>query len=631
MLEQIRRNVRNPWIQAILGLIILVFILFFGWGMDSQKPTYVAKVNGEAVDFRAYQQAYNGLVRLYQEAYQDDLTGDRLKELGLGRRAADQLVDQILLLQEAGRRRLKVSDQELKQAIDTVGVFQNQGAFDKTLYLQVLDANRITPLEYEASKRRELTIGKIDQAIRGEATVSDAEVEAEYRERHTQLDLEYALLAPEAFHLDVQVSDAALAEFYEAEKEAFRSPERRAARYVFFAAEDQLAAVAVTEAEVKEEFGWRAGEFGVAEAVHAQHILFRLAPGASPEQEAQVRAVAEKVRAEALKGADFGALARVHSEDPGSKDRGGDLGFFARGEMVPEFEAAAFGLAPGAVSELVKTTFGFHVLRVVERREARAGTFEEARGRIEAEIRRRKAGEAAYAAADAVLMDLEDKRESWESIAKVRPAQTTPPLPRDGVAQGIEKAEAFVEALFAMAPDKVGELLETPAGTYLLSVARVEAAAVPPLSAVRAAVEARFRQGESRRLAEKRARELLDLARKDGWEAAVKRGGLTTQRTGPFAQKGGSVPQVGWSPALKEAAFAVKEVGAVGPEPVEVNGAYCVYRVASRTEADLGGLADQREKLRGELLPRKQSEHFDKYLEELRKRADIEINEELLY
>ncbi|MDF1552445.1 MAG: SurA N-terminal domain-containing protein [Deferrisomatales bacterium] len=628
MLELIRRNVRHPYIQALLGLVILVFIFFFGWSMQSEKPSTVAKVNGEAIEYRAYQRTYNGLVKVYQDALKEAFTPERARQLDLGRRALDQLVDQTLLLQEAGYRGIKMTDTELQAAIQGAEAFQRNGAFDKRLYLQLLDANRLTPLEYEGMKRQELLLGKVDQAIRGEAAVSDAEVEQEYRDRNTKIELAFVALRPAAFEPQVEVADAELADYFSAEAESFRTPETRAARYLLVAPEPYLAAVEVPEQAIEEEFRWRASEFAVSEAVHARHILFQVAAGSTPEQEEKVRLQAESVRNRLLGGADFAALARELSNDPGSKDSGGDLGFFERGRMVPEFEQAAFALEPDAVSEPVKTSFGYHLIRVEERREAQPAELEAVRAQLDAEIRRRKALEEAYAAADNILMDLEDHTTTWEELATRENYRTTGPLRAGEPVEGVEQAAEFVTVLFGLGPDRAGELLETSAGTYLLAVAEYHPAAIPALDQVRDAVVTAYRKAEAMRLAAERAKALIAAAGAEGWDAAT--ANLTVETTEGFAKKGGAVPKIGWAPELKEAAFALTEVGQVAPEAQVVNGVPYVLCLHARTETDLSGLEGKRESLRNELLPGKQNEHYQDFLKELRQRADLVINEGML-
>lgn len=631
MLEQIRRNVRHPYIQVLLGLIILVFILFFGWGMESQKPTYVAKVNGDIIDYRSYQEAYNGLVSLYQEAFRGDLTGDRIRELGLGRRAVDQLIDGTLLAQEAGRRRIKVSEAELQAAIAGVAVFQEEGAFRKELYLRVLDANRLSPLEYETAKRRELLLQKVEAAIRSEAVVSEADVEREFRDRNTRIALEHVGVDPALLEATIQPTADQMEEFYGVEAESFRTPEKRVARYLLFRPEDYEASVPVTRQEAEDEYHWRAAEFEVAEAVRARHILLQVEQGAAPEDEARVRDRAEALRREVLAGASFAQMAQLHSEDAGTKEHGGDLGFFERGRMVPAFEEAAFSLEPGSVSEPVRSPFGYHLIWVEEKRPARQAPFEEVEEALTAEIRRRKALEEAYAAADNLLMDLEDRKTTWDALEASHPVRRTTALARDALPTGVERPADLVAALFALGPDRPGVLLETSAGTYLLAVASVEPSAVPSLDAVREQVSVRFRKAEARRMAQARVREFLAAAADKGWDAAVQSFGLAPQRTEAFARKGGAVPGLGWAPALKEAAFAVTQEGGLVPEPHEVNGKFYAFRVTARTEPDLAQLAADRERLRAEILPGKQEEYLKTYLDTLRNRAKIEINDALLF
>lgn len=630
MLDQIRKNVRHPYIQVLLGLIIVVFILFFGWSMRSaQRPTYVAKVNGDPIDFRSYQQAYNGLVSIYQEAYRNELNADRIRELGLGKRALDQLVDRTLLLQEASRRRLRISEDEVRAAIEGQSVFHEGASFSKPLYLRVLEANRLTPLEYENAKKMELQLQKVEAAVREEAAVTDAEVEQEFRDRNDRVAVEYAAFSPSAYEAEVTPTEKALAEYHQAEAEAFRRPEKRAARYVLFAPEAYSGSVQVSEQELRDEYAVRGEELHVKEAVRARHLLVRVAPDASEADRKAAREKIERLRRQIQGGKSFAEVARESSEDPGTKDRGGDLGFFERGRMIPEFEQAAFSLKAGTVSEPVETSFGYHLIFVEEHRPAAQRSFEEVRDELAGEVRRRKALEQAYAAANNALMDLEDGKTSWEKLGQERPVRTTAPVAADGALAGVEKPAEFTAALFAIGRDKIGDLLETGAGTYLFAAASVQASSVAPLSEVRDEVVARYRKAEAKRLAGARAKEFLALAAQ-GWDEAVKKFRVSVQATEPFAKKGGAVPGIGWAPALKDAAFALAGTGAVAAEPVEVEGSYYAIRLASKQPADPSGLAAQKEQLRAELLPAKQEAHFQSRLEELRKKAELTVNEDLL-
>ncbi len=445
------------------------------------------------------------------------------------------------------------------------------------------------------------------------------------------MDLEFVTFKPADYQAEVDASDEALRDYYEEEKESLRNPEKRVGRYTAFRPEDFAEGLEATPEEIRDEYTWRAEEFAVPEAVRARHILFRVPPGATEEEEQAIREKAEATRQEILDGAAFAEVAAQVSEDPGSKGQGGDLGLFERGKMVPEFEEVVFALDAGAVSEPVKTPFGYHLILVEEHRPAARKTLEEVSDLLARDIKHRKALEAAYAGADNTLMDLEDGVTDWAALAGKREVLTTGAIDRSSALEGVDKADEFRDALFAMDPSKPGELLETPNGTYLLAVAEVIPSAIPPFEQVREEIESRYREEEARHLAESRALEFLTRAQEDGWAEVAEERGFKLQTTGLFAKKGGAIPTIGWSPELKEAAFGLRDSEPVLEQPYEVNGLLYAARLASRTEADLSDLEGKREEIRDQLLPQKQSEHFQSYLAELRAKADIEINEELLY
>ncbi|NTU59616.1 MAG: hypothetical protein HGA98_00990 [Deltaproteobacteria bacterium] len=631
MLESIRQNVRHPYIQALLGMVILVFILFFGWSASTQKPKYLAKVNGDTVDQREYQRVYEGLTKIYQDALGPAASPEQLRQMGLGRRALDQLIDELLLMQEADRQSLKVTKAEVEAAIAAIPAFQSPGGgFELKRYELVLQQNRLTPAEFEGMKERELLLDKVQQSIRAQAKVTDDEVRKEYDARNTKITVEYVSYDPASLQATVPVTEKELRAAYEARKESFRTPEKRVARYALFTPEAHASDVKVTDEEVAKEFASGGAQATEKESVRARHILVKLAAGAKPDEEAKVRAKAESVLKEAKAGKDFATLAKKYSEDPGSKEKGGDLGAFERGQMVPAFEEAAFALKPGQLSDLVKTQFGFHVIKVEEHRGGGVRTLEQARPALEAAVRKRKALEAAYRAADQALIALEDKKETWEALAKKVPVSTSAPVARGGAVEGVAKPRELVNLLFTLDPTKPGNLLESDKGTYLIAVEKVVPSAIAPFEEVKEQVEAGYRQAESKKLAEKKAADFLESAKKGGWDAAAKAAGVKPEATEPVTLRGAPPAKLAWTPELRDAAFALTAPGALGPKPFEVQGKIYAFRVATRTPADPAGLGAQKEKLATELLPAKQNEALQEKLKNLKAVAKIKINEELL-
>lgn len=630
MLESIRQNVRHPYIQALLGMVILVFILFFGWGARSQKPAYLATVNGDTVDYREYQRAYEGLSRIYQEAFGAEASPEKMRQLGLGRRALDQLIDDLLLTQEADRRDLKVTKADVQASIAAVPAFQSQGTFELKRYELVLQQNRLTPAEFEALKEKELLLDKVRKAVQAGAKVADDEVKKEYEDRNTKIDVEYVAFDPAGLRQAVPVTEKDLKAAYDAQKESYRLPERRTARYVLFPAEDYVAQVKVSDEEIARAYEGAGAQNVEKEAVRARHILLKLPATAGRDEEAAVKKKAEALLREAKTTKDFGALAAKYSEDPGSKAKGGDLGYFEKGQMVPEFEAAAFALKPGAVSDLVKTSFGFHILKVEDHRQGGVKPLDQAKAAIEVALKKRKALEEAYKAADRALIALEDRKDAWENLAKKHAVNTSAPLARGEGFEGVPKPREFSNLLFTLDPAKPGNLLEADQGTYLVSVEKVVPSAIAPFDEVKTKVEAKFREAEAKKLAEKKAADFVEAAKKVGWDGALKAAGAKSETTGPVAKKGAPPPKLAWTPEFRDAAFALTTMGTLGPKPFSVQGKAYAFRLASRTPADPAAFASQKDKLAAELLPAKQTAVLDETLKKLKASAKIKINEEML-
>ncbi len=633
MLGNIRKNISNPVIQILLGIVIFVFIFFFGWSMTNKAtPQVVAEVNGDPITPQEYQEAYKNLIDLYARITGQQPDAESVKKLGLARRAFDQLVDQKLLLQEVEKRNIKVSDEDLARAIQGQAAFQDNQVFSKDKYLRLLGNAGLTPEHYEDLKRRELALNKLKDSLKSNITISESDILAEFNARHTSLAVDYMAFDPETYAKQLKPTDDKLREFYKAESETFRSPEKRSARYILFPVENYMSQVAVTEAQAKEEFRVRSFNFVQKASIHARHILVRVPENADDAATAKAEAKAKALRETIIKGLPFEVVAKTSSEDETTKAEGGDLGTFPRGTMIPAFENAAFALKEGEVSQPVRTQFGFHLIKVIKKTDERQRTFEEAKGELIDLLKREKARDLSYRAADNTLMDLEKKETDWTALSRKQKVVTTPLLTSKEAGPEVPRVKGFSETLFEMPDSKVGTLLETPAGTYLVSVAEKRPEAVPPFESIRTEVTAAYRVVEGRKLAKEAAAKFATEAAAKGWSAAsALLVGAVSGTSETFTMKGGSIPPLGPSPEALKAIFEKPETGRVVPGSYEIEGKSYAFRISAMKKSDAGSLEAEREKIKSDLMPARQDEEFEAMLKKLRESAKIKGLDENMF
>lgn len=636
MLGIIREKQKSIFVQIVFWAIIATFVgtIFLVWGKgDDTTATeeFAAKINDTPISMIDYQRSYENIYRMYQNLYGEAFTPAIEKTLNLRKVALDSLIDQTLLLQEAERMKLKVGKQEIVEAIAKISAFQVDGAFNRDQYVQVLRAQRLTPDQFETMQERELLVEKARQSLEGGAAASDADVEAEYKERNEKVNLALLRLDPAYFEGQVEIDPAGLESFFASRKEEFRLPETAKISYLLVDSQPFAASATLTDADLEKYYQRHIDRFEVPEQVRAAHLLVRVPQGASDAVKAEKRALIEKLRERAEKGEDFAALARAHSEDPGSGAQGGDLGFFARGTMVPSFENAAFALNVGAISEVVTTDFGYHLIRLSARQDAQikplAAVTEEVRAGAQEEKGRELALEKAMD-----LYNVNRKEGSLDAVAKEFGAkvQESPFFPADkaAVANTLLSKEVTT-AIFALQPGQLGRPTLLPQGVLFYTLREKRAAHTPELAEVRPAVETAYRKDKAKDLARNEGNRILAEVRvgRDLAAAATKRS-LPVSETGLFARsRTFFVPMVGANEELSNAAFALTSAAPVPAKTFEVDGAIVVVQLKARQNAEAAGLTTLvRDEMRKAVVERKKQEILEKALKDLREKAQIEYS-----
>jgi peptidyl-prolyl cis-trans isomerase D len=624
MLDRMRRH--KGWLKWSLALVCLAFVVFYvpdflsRQNVGAAPGAAVAAVDGRPITVDDFRRAYFQRLDAYRAAYGDKLNANTIRQLGLDRQILQQLVDEEAMLVEAERLGIKVGDVEVRERIVTLPGLQENGQFiGEERYRRLLRMQRppLTPAAFEAEIGKSLMGDKLRTALTSWITVSDAEADREYRRRNEKAKLEVASLPADRLREGISVTDAELAAHFNEHKNDYRFGEKRRIRFLSIDLQGLRAAITVPSADIERYYNENRDQFSTPERVRASHILLKT----EGKNEADVRKQATDLLTKIKAGADFAALAKAHSEDTASQVKGGDLDYFPRGQMVKEFEDVAFGLAPGQTSDVVKSPFGFHIIRVVDKQPALMKPLADVRDQIGEQLK----WERAQGRADTLAVEMAKSIRSpadLENAARQHglKVQDSNFFQRDELVQGLGPAPEVVSQAFTLAQGKVAGPVRTAQGHAFFAVTGIEAARVPRIDEVKERVREDVTRAKAIELAKSRAAELASRARSGaGLTAAAKAAGFTV--TTADHTRGAAVQGVGNSPAIDEAAFALP-VGRVS-EPIVTDSNVVLVRVAERTEIKPEDLQSNRESMRSELLNERRGRFLSSYMEKAKGRMNI--------
>lgn len=632
MLDLLRRHAGSWLIKVALFLIVVVFIFWGGYSYKIRQENQIARVGDSYISIAEYQEYYNQILENYRRQLGESFSEEMMRRLNLKQQALNSLINRYVIVKAADELGLTATDQEIQQKLLEYPVFQTEGRFDQKRYILLLRQNRLTPEGFERQVGQDLTVEKVESFIKNTALVTRDEIQADFQFNNTEIQICYATFDPQSFEKQVNIDAQALETFYKNNEQRYRDVEKRRISAVLFKPEDYSGGVQISEDQIKQYYDDHLSDYRREQEVRARHILFGLEENAVEPEVTKIREQAQKVLKEARQGKDFGELARKYSTDPGSKDRGGDLGFFKRNQMVPEFSDVAFRLKPGEISEPVRTPYGYHLIKVEEIHPEETIPFDKARKDIEAALKREKGMDVALTKA----REFADLAFAQKDITKA--AQTTGfPLFANGVwvAQkdplpGLKTREPeIMDALFGL-PDKgVSEVLETEEGLLVAQITAIEPPKTIPLEQIRERVEKDYRSDQGRVLAQNKASELLRAAEETGsLEAACRKHGVDLKKSEWFSRKRPDPTLGTLQGAAQNTVFQLIESRPLPSEPVLLGNRYAAVQLLGRRlpEGDSSGAWAE---TRNRLMEEKQMIIWETWLQEQRKLAKVEIFREL--
>ena len=626
MLEIMRENASGWIIKILFAVIIFIFIFAFGTsGLNSSGDPAMATVNGQVITRAEYEQMYQraaeNLRRTNPDLDQAKLRTPEFKQMILG-----ELVSQKLLLAEAEKLGIKASDREVASGIAAIPAFKDStGAFNKERYQGALREIRMTPSQFETDYRRQLTMQKVKDAVAASADVSEAQARQLYDWIGEQASIDYIEILPADFRSKVDVSEAEVEAYYNAHQDRFMIPAQVTLKTIAFTPTNLAKYQTVTDDEIAAYYNANKDSMQEPEQIHARHILVMSKDSDSDADKEKAKERIDKIYKEAKAGADFAALAVKNSDGP-SAPNGGDLGWFGKGAMVPAFEDAAFALNKGDISEPVKTRFGWHIIKVEDKKEGTTKTLDEAKDEIKTRLAEEKGSDKANDLLDQSMDRLASGMKLTDIAKEIGvEAVTTDPMPVQFLAQTLGMSADAAKSIEALAPGEASKSPVAVNGGYML-VEKVEDIPATPmaLNLVRSAIVNTLKDQKGAELADKEAENILAALTGPDAEAAAKTYASRIKTSEPFDRQG-NIAELGQSAPLAKAAFLAKDTNWLKLVYTMPGGAAVVARLNKHIPASDKTWQEQKQFWMDQANQNYRQEALAAFMDDLGKNAKVEI------
>ncbi len=624
MLDFLRRKAQSTYLQATVIIIILVFV-FWGVGTN-QGPgrNAVATVNGQAITFQEYNKAYERTMDQYQARFGGNLPADFAKTIGLKKQVLDQLIQTSLIRQGGREMGIYASDEEIQDYIRNMQVFQDNGEFDVERYNAVLRGSRLTPKKFETGMRADILSGTTTRRIAAFAHVLDSELWDKFLYEHEERRLEYVVFNAADFIDKVVVNEESLTDFFDKNKNDYRTLPQVKLKYLSFFAADETAAVKIEEGDIEDYYQQHIDQYSVPETRRARHILLRVTDKNKAEQEKKAADILQR----AENGEDFATLAKQFSDD-GSAANGGDLGFFSKKQMVRPFAEAAFRLKKGEISDIVRTRFGFHIIKLEEIKPGKTTPLAEVRDSILRKMKEEQAQTAVFAKANETYekIILSGSLAKYAADNKVKIAETKF-FSKDSVPPELSGNPDLIQTVFSLKKGELSSLLESPKGYYIVYVEDFKGPETPSFAEVKERVEKDYITAESRRLAKEAAEKLMTGVRDGNFATLCGEQGLTVAASEFFSRSrklGKGLPA-----GVVNEAFNLSEKNPLPKKVFDNKDKFYVFHLREIKKPTDEEFAAQRETIEADIERENQFNLISAWLEYLRGKAEITINKQFL-
>ena len=633
MLRVLREHATSWMLRGILILVAVTFISWGGYSLVKEKrETYAAKVDGVVIDLKDYEDAFQGVIKQYQNMYDPTFLKKMIEDLHLREKVLDDLISRILILQEAKRLGFNVSDEELKEAIESNASFQANGQFDPRYYQRILSLNRISAEDFEKNQRETLLLSKVVNLIRlNGGKVSGEEIWETFLFENERINLDFIKVIPETFKNQININEVESKDYYQKHQEEFRVPPFFQIQYLIFRPSEFEEKIQISSDEISRFYDSQKERFKTPKQVRAREILIKVDPQDSPDKIEEKGKRAEAVFEKAKMTKDFGSLAKQYSESD-TAPKGGDMGWVQKGMLDEQTEMALFSLKGGEVSEVVRGRDGYHIFKAEEMLEEKQMTLDEVKGQILQMLRKEKAKAEASRKADDAFYSLFKSRD-LEKFAQEKdvPIKTTGYLKEGDEIPEIGKNPSFYSNVVSLKAGEISPVVSIPPNFYILKCLNKKDSRIPPLEEVKVEVNRKALEIKCEEKAHQVAEELLNLVQKGkGITEVAREHGFQVEETGLFTRAGGVIPKIGPAGNFIKTLSSLTEKNPIPKEVLQTKDGYFVVELLALDPADQTKFESAKKDLGKRLRYQKQEEFFENWLKELRAKAKIDKNQEIL-
>jgi len=624
-----RKHATSWLIKVACFAIVIVFIFWGGYSYTEKKASRVAVVNGSYIGLREYQSMYSNLVEQMRRQFGRQFSSELVETLNLKGQALDRLINRRLILTEAGMLEFDVSREELQNAIVSYPAFQTNGQFDSLRYQQILRSNKLTPQDFEANQREDLLINKVEQFITRGTKVLESEMLSFFHHTRDRVNLAYVQIDPQDFKNRVKVDEEAVRDYFDKHRENYRLADKRNILYVRFVPQDYLAEVEVTDQEIEEFYQLHQDDYREPKKVHARHILFRISEKAKTAEIQEILDRAKKVLDLARKGDNFAELARKYSDDS-TASKGGDLGYFKSGDMVKPFADSAFSLKKGEISDLVRTRFGVHIIKVEDIKEESVKPLAVVKETVLKSLKEERGREIALQRAESFIdlsRALDDlQKAAAEAGLEVKESglfAAEEPVPQLG------RHPEINEIIFALRSKEISPAFSIGDDQLVAQLVEIQDSRLEEFAEAQERVQEDWITEQSEVLARTQAQEWLETARQEGNLAKVaRRNKLKINKTGLFTTVS-PAPPFGNQRDMVITAFSLTPEQPLPSEVYEVDGKFIILQLEDSQPASENGFQKEKDSLAKQLLQAKKEQTFSRWINGRRQQADIKMLQEL--